>query len=436
MPPAAASLKGSNFGESEFISSQVLSPQSSIAEDNIKTSKAASRTPFELLLAFCRSETGAKQSLQNQLGRETVPDLQVLILAGQHDVVPLLYRDVSNFPDAVPSQVLEALRLAYQRNAQTNVRLTHELIRIVDCLESHAVAAIPYKGPVLAQVIYSEIAMRQFSDLDILIRPADVPRAKAAVAALGYRPSSQMTEAEEQAYVWSGYEPAFDGTLGRNLLELQWRILPRFYCVDLSVECLLERASEIGMGGSMVRALSPEDLVMILCIHAAKHAWSRLSLLCDIAGAARSRNINYELLERRAHRLGIARIVGVNFWLVHDLLGLPSPPPLAKCMQRDRNIEFLARRIQRRLSHASEYDPESSDYFQLMLALRERTSDRLCFLARLAFTPSMGEWATLRLPSWLFPIYRMIRLYALQGSFSEACGSSSGFGVCVSPRPC
>jgi Uncharacterised nucleotidyltransferase len=423
LPPAAASLKGSKRAETELISPPVLSPQSSIAEDNIKTSKAAPRTPFELLLAFCRSETGAKRSLQNQLGRETVPDLQVLIrLAEQHDVVPVLHREVFNFPDAVPSQVLEALRLAYQRNAQKNVRLTHELIRIIDCLESHAVAAIPYKGPVLAQVIYGEIAMRQFSDLDILIRPADVPRAKAAVAALGYRPSWQMTDAEEQAYVCSGYERAFDGPLGGNLLELQWRILPRFYCVDLSVECLFERASEIDMGGRMVRALSPEDLVLILCIHGAKHAWSRLSLLCDIAGAARSRNINYELLEERAHRLGIARIVGVNFWLVHDLLGLPSPPPLAKCMQRDRNIEFLARRIQRRLSHASEYDPQSSDYFRLMLALRERTSDRVRFLARLAFTPSMGEWATLRLPSWLFPIYRMIRLYRLAGRLFRSVG--------------
>ena len=412
LPNAATSPKEASFGKTEF-SRSVISSQTSKHE--VQTSSAAPQTAFELLLACCRSETGAKQSLHKQFA-PPAPQWEALMrLAEQHDLIPLLYRNVSTFPDLVSSAVLEALRLSYQRNAQKNLRLTHELIRIVDCLQSQGVAALPYKGPVLAQAIYDDIGMRQFSDLDILIRPCDVPRAKAAIAQLGYTPSTRMTEAEEQAYLRSGYELGFDGPFGRNLLELQWRILPRFYCVDLSVESLFERASEIAVGGRIVKTLSPEDLVLVLCIHAAKHAWARLSFLVDIAGAARSQNINYELLEKRARRLRIERILGVNFWLLHELLAMPLPMILASYIRGDRSIEVLARKIQCRLSDYSEYDTGLSDYFRLMLALRERSWDKLRFLARLALTPGRSEWATVRLPRPLFPMYPTIRLYRLAG---------------------
>ena len=56
------------------------------------------------------------------------------------------------------------------------VELTRELARIMACLENHSVDAIPYKGPALAQAIYGDVAMRQFSDLDILIRVSESNR--------------------------------------------------------------------------------------------------------------------------------------------------------------------------------------------------------------------------------------------------------------------
>ena len=36
---------------------------------------------------------------------------------------------------------------------------------------------VPVKGPVLASTAYGDIAMREFVDLDILVRPSDVASA-------------------------------------------------------------------------------------------------------------------------------------------------------------------------------------------------------------------------------------------------------------------
>src|SRR5439155_25185376 len=119
--------------------------------------------------------------------------------------MPLVYRSLCGFTEDIPKLTLERLGQAYQRNAQKNLWLTYKLIRILDCLKSNGIAAIPYKGPVLAETVYKDLALRQFSDLDILIRAADLARAKRALGELDYASAIHLSEAEERAYLAAGY---------------------------------------------------------------------------------------------------------------------------------------------------------------------------------------------------------------------------------------
>jgi len=219
--------------------------------------------------------------------------------------MPALYRGLCPFPGNVPRGVLERLSEFYRRNTQKNLRLTHDLIRVLECLESHGIAAIPYKGPVLAESLYQDVALRQFSDLDVFIDAADLVRARTAVRELGYSPVMALTRAQERTYLGSGYELAFDGPAGRNLLELKWRILPRFYAIDFQMDKLFERASSLELGGKKIRSLSSEDLLFVLCVHVAKHRWGRLSWLRDIAETIRTQAIDYELVWDEARALGV-----------------------------------------------------------------------------------------------------------------------------------
>jgi hypothetical protein len=75
----------------------------------------------------------------------------------------------------------------------------------------------------------------------------------------------------------------------------------------------------------------------------------------------------------------------------------------------------LAEEIARHIPDSEGYRTDSIDYFRLMLRLRERPSDRLRLVSRLAFTPSVNEWQLVRLPGALFPLYRAVRMYRLAG---------------------
>src|SRR5580700_9018961 len=377
-----------------------------------------SSSEFDLLLACCADPCGDEhgERIRNILLRPLDWE-RMLRLVDHHRVVPQVYSELSALSHLVPVQHLNALRLRYQDNARKTLWFTAELVRLVGHLEAVGIKALPYKGPVLAQTLYGEVTRRQFGDLDILILPTDVLKAKAALHDLGYKPAIELAPRIETAYVKTGYECSFSAAQGSNLLELQWRILPRFYSIDFDVAVFFERSDEIAVGGCHMRTLRAEDLLLVLCVHAAKHVWVQLSWLCDIAQLAGSRQLDWNAIQEEANRLGIERIIGLNFLLTQKLFGSAPPPQIRECLREDPSITVLADEILRIIERGIHYDTESPAYFLLMMRLRERWQDRARLLWRLTVTPSVSEWSAVQLPQPLQPLYRLLRLSRLAKRF-------------------
>jgi hypothetical protein len=375
---------------------------------------------FDLLVACCAdsSRNAHADCLRKFLSRALDWE-QMLRLVDHHRVVPQVYEALLPICHLVPSQPFDALRSRYQHNARKTLWFTAELLRILSHLESAGIKALPYKGAVLAQTLYGEVTKRQFGDLDILVLPEDALKAKAALLDLGYKPKIELAPPFEKTYVETGYEYSFNAVHAQNLLELQWRIVPRFYSIDLNVADFLKRANEISLGiqemedARPVRTLCSEDLMLVLCVHAAKHVWVQLSWLCDIAHLAKFQQLDWDTIQNEAHRLGIERIVNLNLLLAHNLLGPPLPPQISKRLQQDPAATNLADEIQPIIQRSTHYNTESFPYFRLMMRLRERWQDQARLLWRLAFTPSVSEWNTVRLPQALHPLYRLVRLSRL-----------------------
>jgi len=344
----------------------------------------------------------------------------VLRLAEQHGTSSLLYQNLSHVADAIPSAVLTSLRQRYERNVHKSLFLTRELIRILDCLDAIGVEVIPYKGVVLSEVYYGDMAMRQSGDMDLFVRKRDVARTKSAVRDLGFTPRVPIPEDAEADYIASGYECTFDSPAGKNLLELQWALQPRFYAVDFEMDGLFERAVNVALAGRSVRTPSPEDLLLVLSVHAAKHVWGRLIWLCDIAQIPKRENVNWKWVQSQAQELGIERILHITLLLANRLLATAIPAPLENPILADRAAHAFADEIAVAVAAGVTYEEEKVSYFRLMMRLRERKIDRLRFLARLTFTPGPGEWETIRLPKALFPLYRLVRLARLATRWAKS----------------
>ncbi len=335
---------------------------------------------------------------------------ELLRLAEHHGVLPLVARNLSAHAHGLPSQVEQSLRSAFDGNVRRNLWFASELARIADQFEKKQLRAIPYKGPMLAESAYGDVALRNFGDLDFLISPADFERAKQVLGELGYRPSSELSPAVERFWLRNGYERSFDSAAGKYLVELQWGLLPRFYAVDLPVEELLARSGRTALGGHEVLGLSSEDSLLVLCLHAAKHLWMRLIWICDIAETMRTQVVDWALVCGRARDLGVVRILGVSFWLVRALLGVSLPAPAQEIVEGDREVRVLGEEFAARLARSATYDFESAEYFRWILKLRERSRDRARYVWRLVWTPGEGDLAAVRLPEWLFPLYRGVRV--------------------------
>ena len=344
----------------------------------------------------------------------------VLRLADQHGTSALLYQNLSALGDLVPAPVQASLRQLYERNIHKSLFLTRELIRVLDCLDALGITAIPYKGAVLSEAYYGDMALRQSGDMDFFVREGDVARIKSAVRDLGYTPRLPIPENAEAAYIASGYECTFDSPAGKNLLELQWALQPRYYAVDFEMQGLFDRAVRVTLAGRPVQTPSPEDLLLVLSLHAAKHVWGRLIWLCDIAQILQRDKFNWDRIESQARELGIRRILHITLILANQLLGAAIPAPVANNVLADNTAKMLAEQVAVSVAAGVIYEEEKLTYFRLMMRLRERRMDRLRFLARLTFTPGPGEWETIRLPKSLFPLYRVVRLARLAARFARS----------------
>ena len=182
-------------------------------------------------------------------------------------------------------------------------------------------------------------------------------------------------------YIAAGYEWTFDSPAGPNLLELQWALQPRFYAVDFDMDGLFERAVKVTLAGRSVKTPSPEDLLLVLAVHAAKHVWGRLIWLCDIAQILKRENLDWDRVQDRAREFGIERILHITFLLANRFLETAIPEAIESAVLADQAARGLAEEIAAALAAGVSYNTQQISYFRLMMRLRERRADRMRFLS-------------------------------------------------------
>jgi hypothetical protein len=363
------------------------------------TSPRSAEHEFDFLLACCRRELGYPVACDVSA---TLDWKRLFKLADDHRVFPALNAVVCS--EDLPANARSQMRTRLQKHWRDTLRLSSELVALLRKFNEHHIPAMPHKGAALAQFLFGDPAMRQFGDLDFLIRAKDVHRAEAALEELGYKRNLTLSPRQEQEYLRTSNEYVFGCERGKNLVELQWQILPRFYSVAFDMEALFSRSIASELEGEHVRVLGKEDLVLVLSAHAAKHGWEHLGMLRDIARLTKL-DLDWRWVMTEAKRLGILRILTISLLLARNLLNCEMPA----AVQPDSLSEEMACRFEIELRAGHHNDTESANYFRTMIALRQRRRDQLRFGWRLLTTPSVSEWKSAQLPDRIFSFYRGIR---------------------------
>ena len=224
-------------------------------------------------------------------------------------------------PAAVPDFILAELRQAYLHNLAINLQRFHYFGIALRALAEARVPVIVLKGGYLAEAVHGDIGLRVMSDIDILVRRENIPAATEAFRSAGYDLQEYRLEPPPDAN-----EYHFFHQKTRTMIELHWEIINPEYPYSLKTETLWPAAVPARIAGADVLALSPEDLVCHLAVHAGIHSYNNgLRALVDVAESIDRLPLDWELLAGRARQFRVVRPVWLTLFLAHRLLGAAVP---------------------------------------------------------------------------------------------------------------
>ncbi|MFN2533576.1 MAG: nucleotidyltransferase family protein, partial [Pyrinomonadaceae bacterium] len=340
----------------------------------------------------------------------------LLSLAGRHALVPLLYNQLQQHAsELVPPGTMRELKHYYQENAARNILLASELVRLISLLEKNDVEAIPYKGPALAVHAYGDLSLRQFVDLDFMVKRDDVLKARNLLLAEGYKSTRALNIEQQALLLRTQHNMQFTNASGRLLLELHWEVASHLFASSVNAADLWRSLGVIHLADKVVKTLSSDDLLFSLCVHGSRHLWERLAWICDVGQIIDNHSVDWPMLVARAELADAERMFFLGLYLADNLLGASLPSQIRARIRQDKVLRSLADRIIDRLFTGSAHIAANSrQIFHYNFFVRKSWRSRVRYFLYM-LRPTDRDLSTMALPSrFNFAYYLMRPLRLLQ----------------------
>jgi Uncharacterised nucleotidyltransferase len=356
-------------------------------------------------------------------------------------VMPLLYQSLKALaPELVPTAVMVQLQHLNRMNGLHNFALTKELLELLAQLDTAGIEAIAFKGSVLAASAYGNVALRQFGDLDILVRYRDFWQAKAVLEQEGYQVSNSYTQAKitdeirdqilpfhlylqislsrstSEAMMFDRlFQPSLLHSNAHSSIDLHWGIPPRRVWNPDRFDRLWDRLNSIELMGQPIKTCAPEVTLLIQCLNVAKEPWQHsLKQVCDVAQVIQAHpDLDWQSALQLSAELRSQKSFLIGLRMTRDRLDIPLPQfILDRLINSQPTDEKSAKR----------YHQYSGDvpYLWFQYTHQLRTSDRvwdglfitgiyLQWLLVITLSPSPLDREFVALPHNLDFLYYLIR---------------------------
>ena len=373
--------------------------------------------PEVRLLLACVTPAGAEQTAATYaLCTRDINWARLLHLAAVHKMRPLLFHYLTQVvPDHVPTDVMDTLRQHAHANVARNLHLAQTLIRLVERLRQSGIEAIPFKGPVLAELAYGNIGLREFVDLDVLVDVQAAPRASHILQDDGWTPSTELMDWMIPLVAGQQQEFRKNGIA----LDLHWSVMPKRSFFAPST--FPERVSVL-LVGQPIRTFRVEDHLLLLCLHGTKDAWDSLQIISGV-GALLTRYpaLDWNRLLQQAERYNVLKLLAFALFLAQETLGVPLPVPVQTHIASLRDRVKMASKVIARWSNpvqnASQYHV---DHFLFEWWTLATLRDRLRYLFATTI-PTPMDMRLIHLPRALRGLYYLLRPFRLAWDYGAGC---------------
>jgi hypothetical protein len=349
---------------------------------------------------------------------------EILALASRHRVEALLHRNLASLDGTVPFDSMSQLQNAVRLRTVSSLARTAQLIELDSRFQSEGLAAQPFRGPLLAQWAYGNIMLRPSQDLDFVLQQREIGRAAELLIRAGYQAEIDPATAVRPIRKGSpGQFCFFPSAPASCMVELHTEVTMRYFPIPLNLDDMRRRPTRIVVGGRELTTFSPEETLIMLCVHGAKHFWNRLLWLCDVSELVQAPPaIDWDFLERTSARMGCRRLLLLGLSLAADYLDAPLPADILRAIHTDPGIPILQRRVEAHLFSSQTAEPGSPERLLIRLLSNEDFGQGLRQLARVITRPSERDWQTYDLPAWASPFYALLRPWRLLRAYGLGLG--------------
>lgn len=264
-------------------------------------------------------------------------------MAMHHRVYPLVYRYLSTSRHmTVPRDVERMLQQKSRETAAKALQMTGELLKVLRTMTEKGIRAVVLKGFPLGYRQYGDMALRPSRDLDILVWPEDLEKARKVIEAHGYAqtyPCFPETPGRLRHWMKTQHHIEYLHQDKEICLELHWKLGNQD--MDLPLSEIGDRLTYIMLAGQPVLMPGTEELLLFLVLHGASHAWFRLRWLCDIAAILQQGGFSWERLYKLIKYLDMETLFNQAIILARDLLAAPVPDKIAAGLAQDRKAQQL-----------------------------------------------------------------------------------------------
>ena len=298
---------------------------------------------FQLAAACCRWPPGEEKSAAVKEAAAGVDWPRFEKVVQRHRIEPLAVRAIEENDLAVPAKTMARLRTEAVRARRDNLLIAGECERLRRHLVKAQIDHLFVKGLALAKLAYGGIDLKKGWDIDLLVTPADLDRAGALLAELGYRrvlPAQDSSLEALAAWRARSKEEIWTHQVSGVPVELHWSLVDNPRLLP-GVGTDSDRQRVEVAGGVIVATLADVPLYAYLSVHGASSAWFRLKWIADFNAFLAGRTAEeIEDLHRSAVALGAGRTSAAALLLIEQLFGRNLPESLSK-LRGDRLTVWL-----------------------------------------------------------------------------------------------
>jgi hypothetical protein len=365
-----------------------------------------------LLLGLWRGIHGAGYCAQGEENWESL-----LAACSYHQVSPIVFHRLKNHSaHIVPSGILERLRARFYRISAYNHRLAMLLVELIEEFEREQIPCLALKGPAVALAAYGDLSLRQYEDIDILIRAEHVAKAVETLFNRGFHPALGHDERYKDVKLY--HEITLMAPDESYSLDLHWQLAPPYARVfGPDPAALWGRAATLHLPAGDVPVLSREDMFLALCQHGSRHRWWQLKWLFDIAEILRSAStLDWSRVDEVMKMYPMARPpASMAALLARELLGAQVSPPVAEILAASDRTRGVARAVRSEFLTKGQTNGSAHD---TLLGLEQRPLERAKYMVNEAvlypvrevlFTVTDKDRQFVTLPENLRVLYYLIR---------------------------